>query len=219
MTRLNKIELENFKNSREYNYLQNYFDDSGCNNPNLIGHCMKIIKNRQPQTFDEWIEYYVGHDAFRFTASMVEAAGKLQDFLYEKKRRRVKTKLCWDAVATLVLYQTWNGYKMELKAIDELNEDDYEIMQTNSKQDELYAIDLIVHKNNTPLLGIQVKPDKYAYIEEERKLQNKEKNKEFINKYNVGVKYLYYNDKFEFDKKDIEKTKEKIRKAIVCKNL
>lgn len=219
MTKLNRKELEDFKKSKEYNYLQRFFDDSGCNNPQFVGHCMKIIKDAKPKTFDDWISYYVGHDAYKFTNGMVEASGRLQDYILETQKKRIKTKTCWDAIAVIVLFNTWNGYKMELKAIDELQEDDYEILQTNSNQDEKYAIDLIIHKNNKVLLGIQVKPSKYAHLSEEKKQVNKNKNYEFINKYNVGVKYLYYNENYEFDKKDIEKIKEKVRKAILCKVL
>jgi Holliday junction resolvase-like predicted endonuclease len=219
MNKLNRKELEEFKKSKEYNYLQRFYDDSGCNNPQFVGHCMKIIKDAQPKTFDDWISYYVGHDAYKFTNGMVEASGRLQDYILETQKKRIKTKTCWDAIAVIVLFNTWNGYKMELKAIDELQEDDYEILQTNSNQDEKYAIDLIIHKNNKVLLGIQVKPSKYAHLSEEKKQVNKNKNYEFINKYNVGVKYLYYDENYEFDKKDIEKIKEKVRKAMLCKVL
>ena len=217
MTKLNRKELEEFKNSKEYYYLQQFFDDSGCNNPQFVGHCMKIIKDAQPKTFDDWISYYVGHDAYKFTNGMVEASGRLQDYIREKEKKKVNIKLCWNAIAVIVLYHTWNGYEMELKAIEELKEDDYEILQTNSNQDEKYAIDLIIHKNNKVLLGVQVKPSKYAFLSDEKKQINKNKNYKFIEKYNVGVKYFYYNDNHEFDKKDIDDIKTKIRKAMLCK--
>ena len=218
MIRLNESDLKEITQKEHYKFLQKHFDDSQCNNPKFVGHCMKIIKDNQPQSFDEWVSFYTGHDGHLFTSGLVESAMILQDYVERTTKRRFKYVKYWEVVSTLVLFHTWNGYKMELKAIEEL-QDDYEILQTNSAQDEQYAIDLIIQKGNIPLLGVQVKPSKYAHLSEEKKKINKEKNKEFIKEYNVLVKYLYYNENFEFDKKDIEKTKEMVKRVMICKSL
>lgn len=219
MIRLTESDLKEITQKEHYKFLQDYFDYSGCNRPQFVGHCMNIIKNLQPQSFDEWVRYYTGHDGHLFTSGLVDASMILQTYVETHTKKKYKFNKYWEAVSAFVLFHTWNGYKMELKAIEELKSEEYVILQTNSKQDEMYAIDLIVHKDNTPLLGIQVKPSKYFKLSEEKKQLNKDKNHKFIEKYKVSVKYLYYNENFEFCPKDIESIKEKIRKAMLCKNL
>lgn len=214
MIRLTESDLKEITQKEHYKFLQDYFDYSGCNRQKFVGHCMNIIKNLQPQNFDEWVGFYTGHDGYLFTSGLVDSAAELQSYVETHTRKRYKFNKYWEAVSALVLYHTWNGYKMELKAIEELKGNNYSILQTNSKQDELYAIDLIAYKDNKPLLGIQVKPSSYFKMSEEKKKINKDKNQQFINKYNVGVKYLYYNESYEFDKEDIKKTKRKIIEKI-----
>lgn len=214
MIRLTESDLKEITKKEHYKFLQDYFDDSGCNRQKFVGHCMEMIKNKQPQDFNEWVGYYTGHDGYLFTSGLVDAAMVLQNYVETHTKRKFKFTKYWEAVSAFVLFHTWNGYKMELKAIEELKGNNYSILQTNSKQDELYAIDLIAYKENKPLLGIQVKPSKYFKMSEEKKKLNKNKNQQFINKYNVGVKYLYYDENYEFSREDIEKTKRKIIERI-----
>jgi hypothetical protein len=206
-------ELRKITQGNDYHILHEFFDDSRCNAISLIGPTCALCKESGAETFNEWYKYYLFNTPYH---SKIGVAAKLLRE-YNETTKKYSFDVCYKVVLALALYQTWVGCQLEIKARNLLRGCKWYIKYAGKDEDNKYAVDLIVTRNNKVILGIQVKPISYYYSHEKPNSPlhqvNIKKNIEFNKKYGCNVEYLYYNN-YEFNEEDIERIKNLIREEV-----
>lgn len=123
-----------------------------------------------------------------------------------------------EIVNTHIFTETFNGYNREILVSRKLQDvfQEYSVEKVSGAMDFTYAIDLLIRKDNTPLLGIQVKPISYLnglikgvkYVNE-AELANQLKQRKLLEKYGIKTSTVY-SDKGEIGEEKIDEIKRRI---------
>ena len=200
--------LQKIIESDDYKALQSRLDDLGVNNRKVVGPVMTLCKKRKPKNFSEWFLFYV---SLKYIANIQKMAMEISNQL------NMNYYTCYECLIAFITFQTWNGYRMEELAKQELKCIMYSIREATSEEDLDYGVDLVLIRNGKEFYGIQVKPISYKKKEEKGAdcvKYNLEKNKKYKERYGYDVINIYYNKDFKYELEEIERVKDIIRNKI-----
>ena len=142
--------------------------------PNKVGAVMALIRECQPQTIQEWEQWYFenaktdGKNSFKIThESLIELGERLYDKITEvvipewkEAFMQLTRKDCIDYIYNLTINRTYDGYLREKSVINDglaklFPELDFE--ETDPELDHAGDIDYIA-KIGDKAIGIQIKP-------------------------------------------------------------
>lgn len=147
------------RNSAKFKALGNLWDSTDNRTIRVIGPLMKLMKDYNPQTFEEWKQVYLTH-------------GRSWEQIQEQAARwAVTAEITIDeAIAHVVIHaidETWEGARGEHLALELLQKEmpDFSFELADNKIDTNYSIDIIVTNSDDGVIvgGIQVKPASYFY--------------------------------------------------------
>lgn len=166
-----KYSMEFGKKERVLNYACQTYQLS---RPNKVGAVMALIRECQPQTIQEWEEWYFenaktdGKNAFKITReSLLELGERLYDKItevvipeWEEAFKQLTKQDCIDYIYNLTINRTYDGYLREKSVINDglaklFPELTFE--ETDPELDHAGDIDYIA-KVGDKAIGIQIKP-------------------------------------------------------------
>lgn len=145
--------------TQRFKSLGNLWDSTDNRTVRVIGPLMKLMKDHNPQSFDEWKQVYLTY-------------GRSWEQIQEQAARWSYTAdLPLDeAIAHIIIHavdETWEGAHGEQLAIDLLSKNmgEFCFELADNKIDTNYSIDIIVSNGDDGVIvgGIQVKPASYFY--------------------------------------------------------
>lgn len=155
------------------------------NSVSNVGFSMSGLMNTiRPKTEEELLDIITEDVVLRLGKQLYDAASKEQF--------KTTVEECINYQYSLLVVNSFRGFKMEKEAIKIFNEKGIKTKEVTAEQDNMYAVDLVI-KHKDKIYGIQVKPDSYMNQSDKVKNINKKKNNLFNEKYNSRVLYLYYN--------------------------
>ena len=164
---------------------------------NVVGNCILLAKEccNKHNGINEQIfySYYLNETNFG-----QKALDKSKDIIVSQG---IDHKVAEDWVYKRVIHDTVNGIKYEYKVLEMLNNIGYNVKFASNIIDKKYAVDLI-----SDTFAIQVKPYTYKIgnnpiLKEDKKIHI-EQHKEFYNKYNKQVYFIYYKTNGQIDFND-----------------
>lgn len=164
---------------------------------------MKLIKAHQPKSKDELIELIKQHSENHCHCGVV-SQGTVEHFgknLYESQIKywgeyRFSLQDCVQWEYDLFVVQSLKGGVVEKKALVELAKrlTSFSVTEAKGFLDEELRIDIIIHKENREIAGIQVKPLTFKLMRKEVISFNENANQ----KWGKQVFYLYYDESENF---------------------
>jgi len=171
MAKQEKYSMEFGKKERVLNYACQTYQLS---RPNKVGAVMALIRECQPQTIQEWEQWYFenaktdGKNSFKIThESLTELGERLYDKItevvipeWEEAFKQLTKQDCIDYIYNLTINRTYDGYLREKSVInDGLAKlfTDVVFEETDPELDHAGDIDYIA-KVGDKAIGIQIKP-------------------------------------------------------------
>ncbi len=171
MAKQEKYSMEFGKKERVLNYACQTYQLS---RPNKVGAVMALIRECQPQTIQEWEQWYFenaktdGKNSFKIThESLTELGERLYDKItevvipeWEEAFKQLTKQDCIDYIYNLTINRTYDGYLREKSVINDglaklFPELTFE--ETDPELDHAGDIDYIA-KIGDKAIGIQIKP-------------------------------------------------------------
>jgi hypothetical protein len=171
MAKQEKYSMEFGKKERVLNYACQTYQLS---RPNKVGAVMALIRECQPQTIQEWEQWYFenaktdGKNSFKIThESLTELGERLYDKItevvipeWEEAFKQLTRQDCIDYIYNLTINRTYDGYLREKSVINDglaklFPELTFE--ETDPELDHAGDIDYIAKIGNKAI-GIQIKP-------------------------------------------------------------
>ena len=195
-----RCELRDSSIFRQTNAAFNYHGD---NSPRNCGYLMKLIKDLNPCSPDDFVRKYLQWRKYNINERYV-LANNLEDFMDQ-------TGLGYElSVNLLLIYlcdNTWRGYYNENKAIRGIyrffmdnasDSSNWDIRHAKSEIDVGYAIDILIYHYGKLRCGIQLKPQ--SFFDKGRKTYNEDiqrnvsKIRSFEKDYNVEAGFWTYEE-------------------------
>ena len=158
---------------------------------------------------------YINFD-FGRTKEEIRCLGKelYKEVLKDGNKEGLTERDCIYSAFFRVICETWNGIKGRefntknkiLKYYEDKNIE-VELVKTNSRFDDKYAVDYEVYYDGVILCGIQIKPISYLKMNtnyNKFKEANIRKNEVYLEKYQRNVYYIYSEIDGSFDIKELE---------------
>lgn len=178
-----------------------------------VGKCAKIFDDYYRSTSDltasGWFLFYksvMGVDVLRRVSEKIMEIEKLD------------LETCFNYTKFRVLGQTWNGILNEIDLIDVLRKEfpNIEFRKADYDLDENYFTDWEVYSNGKLILGLQIKPITYMYMntpyQNQAKLNHEQQMIKYKEKFRVPHFLIYYENNSIYEK---EKVLEKINILLV----
>ena len=200
-------EFEELKTLRWYKDTNGAWNESGINNPLNIGYAIEYIAECKPEKYEEWESYFYEKMAnkekiLEFSKIFKETILKDKALMYRFDYASLEEKEFCKMVECRLIYETWLGYFAEKEScrllLELLAKDGYKatVKHMTPQEDNKYAVDFLLCDGETPVCGLQIKPDTYRkstlYAVQEAIKMNNKKNTMFIEKYRIPVEYVYY---------------------------
>lgn len=157
-----------------------------------IGFCQKLFSDYSHNKIDisqkGWENYYNKHFGFSKLIKVFEII-KEKCYTFGMSDEDVKWYIFYRSIG-----QTWNGLITEQEVIDELMPyfPEYNFRKTSYQIDHTYCIDWEMMSNDKAVLGLQIKPISYKYMNTPYQLKAKENHKKLNDKYKrIYAPYIY----------------------------
>ena len=165
------------------NILNQVYNDNGYNRISVIGPLMKMCRDLQPLTAEEWKQWYFDnvHSESYLNDIATDFHSKVRQYGYSESD-------CRKYIDDIMFDKTFMGYSKECQALGYLKKElGCEVRQAPSKWDAKYYIDFYI---NAPRIGIQLKPETVKEYLAEIGIQ--EKIQRFCNEKHARAFILYY---------------------------
>lgn len=180
---------------------------------NKVGKCAKIFDDYYRSTSNinpsDWFLFYKSVMGIEILKEVSEKIMEIEDLDIET---------CYNYTKFRVLGQTWNGMLNEIDLINVLKKEfpNIEFRKAPYDLDENYFTDWEVYGNNKLILGLQIKPITYMYMntpyQNQAKLNHESQMKRYKEKFNVHHFLIYYENNSIYEK---EKVLEKINILLI----
>jgi hypothetical protein len=205
--------------------------------PNKVGAVMALIRDCQPNTIEEWEQWYfenattAGKNNFKITKESLEELGER---LYEKitevvipEWQEAFSKLtkqdCYDYIYNLTINRTYDGFLREKSVINDglaKSFPDVRFEESSPELDHAGDIDYLGYVNENMAFGIQIKPitslSNFGNYKPSERMQAGFNN--FKKDYSGNVFIVYSLDKEIANKDVIEDIRKEIFRLTELKN-
>lgn len=179
------------------------FNYKGENRPARCGYLMKLIRELQPSSPDDFVDKYLKWRKDNIDEDYL-LANNIEDFM---KITGYDFNLSFNILLIYLCDNTWKGYFNEQKAIRGIynylmehsaDKSGWRVVHASSEIDVHYAIDVLIYHNHKLCCGIQLKPE--SFFSDSRRMykddliRNINKIKEFEHDYGVSAGFWTYED-------------------------
>ena len=163
-----------------------------------VGRCQKLFNDYYIQAVKvdrkDWEKYYGENFGWN---KLADVYYKIEDMC--KTRHNLTEQEIKQYIFYRVIGQTWNGLIKEEEVITQLVRSfpDYNFSKTSFDMDHNFCIDWEMYLENKLVLGLQVKPVTYLYMNSPYQLKAKENHRAKNNKYAkfyAPYIYVYYDE-------------------------
>lgn len=210
------MDFDYMRKQKWYNDTNASWNKSGVNHPDNIGYLCAAVQELEPPNYEEWKKYFkknIADDKKIFELAMTFKEQVLKDFSGSGFYTYMLDDLYIQMTECRLIYETWLGYHAEVFTINEVLKQlpGYSYRHLSPKEDNMFAVDYVLQKDDVDICGIQVKSVKYRDskrdILTQTKEMNKKKNMKFTKKYQLPVFYVYYKamyPKIQIDQESID---------------
>ena len=166
-----------------------------------VGKCAKIFDDYYKSTIElNPKDWYLFYESIMGIDILKDVSNKINEITNLSK------VVCFDYVKFRVLGQTWNGMLNEINLISELKDEfpNIDFKKADYDLDENYFTDWELYSNDKLLLGLQIKPITYSYMntpyQNQAKLNHERQRTNYKEKFKVPHFLIYYENDKLYDK-------------------
>ena len=169
--------------------LNRYYTEGGFNNPRRIGYVIKLIRDLQPLTIEEWRNWYLEH--IHNAEFLEKIAGEMFRSIPEEEG--ISFKDCWNHINDVMFRRTFLSYnkdKAALKLIQKEVEPGF--VEAPADWSSRYGVDYYLRNPAGKYIGLRLKP--ISDKEETRRVKEamERKMNAFCRDYQASVFVLQY---------------------------